>query len=216
MNSWKDHLKQKLTGQSVGNKGWWSSIKQRQCFSLYDSIPPNVNTWWLLSHKDQSKAQLLPAHFIKVTVAHPECAAPAVPTLTKAALGNITITKEGVLQQLKQVGPKKAMGPDNISPHVLKRCTTQLATALVSIFQRCFSSQQWPTQWKVARVCAIHIKMIKKKSRCDPHNYRLISLLSVVGRVFELIMTAKMTKFFDFFSPPAKFQAIWLSKRNPQ
>ena len=85
-----------------------------------------------------------------MSVADPERAPPAVPTLTKAALGNITITKEEVLQQLKRVDPKKALGPDNISPHILKRCATQIATPLASIFQRCLSSQQWPIQWKVA------------------------------------------------------------------
>ena len=40
MNSWKDHLKQKLTGQSVGNKEWWNNIKQHQGFFPDNSIPP--------------------------------------------------------------------------------------------------------------------------------------------------------------------------------
>ena len=70
----------------------------------------------------------------KMSIADPKRAIPAVLTLTKAALGNITTTKEEVLQQLKQVDPKKALGPDKISPHILKRCATQLATPLASIF----------------------------------------------------------------------------------
>ena len=110
--------------------------------------------------------QLLAAHFsTKMKVADPEHAPPAVPTLTKAVLGNITITKEEVLQQLKQVDPKKVLGPDNISPHILKRYATQLIMPLTIIFQRCLLFQQWPSQWKVVRACTIHIK-----SRCDPQN----------------------------------------------
>ena len=38
--SWPANLKQKFTGQSVGNKEWWSSIKQQQGFSPDNSIPP--------------------------------------------------------------------------------------------------------------------------------------------------------------------------------
>ncbi|KAG0727365.1 hypothetical protein GWK47_034802 [Chionoecetes opilio] len=40
INNWRDHLKRMLTGQSVGTKDWWSSIKQQQGFSRDDSIPP--------------------------------------------------------------------------------------------------------------------------------------------------------------------------------
>ena len=87
------------------------------------------HNYWLLTFPQ--RCQLL-------TTKMSEHAPPAVPTLTKATLGNITITKEKVLQQLKQVDTKKALGLDNISPHMLKRCATQLAT----IFQRCLSSQQ--------------------------------------------------------------------------
>jgi len=194
INRWKDHLKRKLAGRSVGNKEWWSSIKQQQGFSPDDSIPPLTTSNGAVVTHDQDKAQMLAAHFSsKMTCPDPKRAPPTVPILTKAALGNITITTEEVLQQLQKLDPKKALGPDNISPQLLKRCATQLAGPLATIFQRCLSSQQWPSQWKVARVCAIH----KKKCRGDPQNYRPISLLSVVGKVFESIIAAKITKFLD-------------------
>ena len=123
------------------NKEWWRSIKQQQGFFPDDSIPLLSTTDGSVVIHDRDKAQLLAAHFSTMSVADPERAPPAVPTLTKATLGNITITKEEVLQQLKRVDPKKALGPDNISLHIMKRCATQLAAPLASIFQRCVSSQ---------------------------------------------------------------------------
>ena len=194
INSWKYHLMRKLTGQSVGNKDWWSSIKQQQGFSPDDSIPPLTTSDGSIVTRDQKKAQVLAAHFSsKMSVPDPGRATAVVPVLTKATLDNLTITKEEVYKELQQVDTKKALGPDCISPHILKKCATQLAVPLAIIFQRCLSSQQWPSQWKVARVCAIH----KKKSRADPQNYRPISLLSVLGKAFESIIAAKMSKFFD-------------------
>ena len=194
INSWKNHLKRKLAGQSVGNKEWWSSIKQQQGLSPDDSIPPLTTPDGSVVTRDQDKAQMLAAHFSsKMTCPDPKCAPPPVPVLTKATLGNITITTEEVFQQLQKLDPKKALGPDNISPQLLKRCAAQLAGPLATIFQRCILAQQWPSQWKVARVCAIH----KKKRRDDPQNYCPISLLSVVGKVFESIISAKITTFLD-------------------
>ena len=193
-NNWKDNLKRKLTGQSVGNKEWWSSIKQQQGFSPDDSIPPLTTTNGSIVTRDQDKAQVLAAHFSsKMACPDPTCAPPGVPILTKASLGNITITMEEVLKELNKLDPKKALGPDNVSPQLLKRCATHLAEPLTIIFRRCLSSQHWPSQWKEARVCTIH----KKKSRSEPQNYRPISLLSVVGKVFESIIAAKITKFLD-------------------
>ncbi|KAG0720078.1 hypothetical protein GWK47_049231 [Chionoecetes opilio] len=157
INNWRDHLKRKLTGQPVGTKDWWSSIKQQQGFSRDDSIPPLTAPDGSVVTSHRGKAQVLAAHFSsKMTVPDPEREPPTVPVLTKAALGNITITTEEVLQQLQQVDSKKALGPDSISPHLLKRCASQLAVPLATIFRECLSSQQWPSEWKVARVCAIH------------------------------------------------------------
>ena len=60
----------------------------------YDLSTPNGS----VVTGDHDKTQLLAAHFsTKMTVADPERAPPAVPTLTMAALGNITITKEEML-----------------------------------------------------------------------------------------------------------------------
>ncbi|KAG0717932.1 hypothetical protein GWK47_053432 [Chionoecetes opilio] len=95
INNWRDHLKRKLTGQSVGTKDWWSSIKQQQSFSRDDSIPPLTAPDGSVVTCHRGKAQVLAAHFSsKMTVPDPERELPTVPVLTKAALGNITITTE--------------------------------------------------------------------------------------------------------------------------
>ena len=97
------------------------------------------------------------------------------------------------MRQLQQVDPSKALGPDNISPHILKHCAAQLATPLTTLFKECLSSRTWPSLWKQARVVPIH----KKNTRADPKNYRPISLLSVVGKVFESLLASKITHYLD-------------------
>ncbi|KAG0720009.1 hypothetical protein GWK47_007011 [Chionoecetes opilio] len=206
ISNWRDHLKRKLTGQSVGIKDWLSNIKQQQGFSRDDSIPLLTAPDGSVVTSHRGKPQVLAAHFSsKMTVPDPERESPAVPVLTKAILGNITVNTNVVLQQPQQVDSKKALGPDNISPYLLKRCAAQLAVPLTTIFRGCFSSQQWPSQWKVARVCAIH----KKKSRGDPQNYRPISLHSVA-----LQSIASWDKRWQVTFAPDKTQAVLISRRQ--
>lgn len=79
---------------------------------------------------------------------------PAVPVLTNASFTYITITTEEIRRQLLQVDSKKALGPDNSSPHNLKHCVSQLATHLTT------TVHHWPHYWQVA-----HALVAYKKAR---------------------------------------------------
>lgn len=194
IHRWREDLKSKLSGQSVGSKTWWSSIKQHQGLVNDDCIPPLTRPDGTVATRDRDKAQVLAAHFSsKMTVPDPERVPPIVPEQTKATLGKLTFTAEDVRKQLLRVNPKKALGLDDISPRLLKVCANQLAGPLTMIFQESLSTRKWPSLWKGARVVAIH----KKSSRADPKNYRPISLLSVLNKVFETLITDKLTSFLD-------------------
>ena len=53
--------------------------------------------------------------------------------------------------------------------------------SLVLIFQRSLEIGQVPEQWKEANVTAIYKW---KRHRCDPGNYRPVSLTLQVGKLF--------------------------------
>ena len=58
---------------------------------------------------------------------------------------------------------------------------------LVLIFQVSLRTGLVPVQWKEANVTAI---FKKKGRRCEPGNYRPVSLTSQIGRIFERIVTS--------------------------
>lgn len=187
-------MKTKLSGQSVGSKEWWSGVKQQLGLSADNAIPPLVRPDGSVAMRDKDKAELLAAHFSsKMSVPDPLRAPPKLPSLTRASLESLTVTTEEVKNLLLQIDPKKALGPDNISPHLLKRCAGQLALPLTTIFNNILSTSKWPTLWKKARVVAIY----KKKGKQDPKNYRPVSLLSTVGKILESLITTKLTAFLD-------------------
>ena len=75
----------------------------------------------------------------------------------------------------------KASGPDGISNRILKECSHSLARPLCSLFNTSLSIGKFPRQWKDANVCAV----LKKGDPILPVNYRPISLLNTMEKVFE-------------------------------
>ena len=191
---YRQSLKRKLTNRNVGTKSWWCLEKKYQGFTTDDSIPPLVREDGSTATSSLDKAELLGSYFAnKMKVPAPHQAVPDTPILTNKRLSTLHITEEEVKQLLLKVNVKKAIGPDKVSPHILKKCASQLTPVLTKIFQACLVQQVWPKLWKRASVSAIH----KKGSRNSLKNYRPISLLSVLGKLYEKIIVEKMSAFFD-------------------
>ncbi|XP_045105469.1 uncharacterized protein LOC123500981 [Portunus trituberculatus] len=106
---------------------------------------------------------------------------------------NVVITEDDVGRLLRGVNTRKAPGPDGLSPHILKNCATELTTPLTLIFRQCLQTGEWPSLWKEARITPVH----KKRSRAEPGNYRPISLLSVVSKIFERIIGEQINKYLE-------------------
>ncbi len=86
--------------------------------------------------------------------------------------------------RLRKVNAAKAVGPDCVPPWVLKTFHEELAPVLCDIFNTCIQHNIFPKQWKEAIVKAVP----KKAKPSFPADYRQISLLSCVGKVFEGIL----------------------------
>ncbi|CAB3997431.1 Hypothetical predicted protein, partial [Paramuricea clavata] len=106
------------------------------------------------------------------------------------AIGNIVITVKGVEKQLASLDAKKASGPDGIPPWFLKENASQIAPILTDIYQESVSSGSLPGKWKEANVCAV----FKKGKKCDPGNYRPISLTCIASKVLEHIVHSHLMK----------------------
>ncbi|MCZ6924964.1 MAG: hypothetical protein O7D30_06195 [Rickettsia endosymbiont of Ixodes persulcatus] len=91
---------------------------------------------------------------------------------------NVTPVEVGVkevLNLLKKLDETIAIGPDQISSTVLKRCADTIAAYLFITFNQSLLQGSLPNDCKVAHVIPLHEKGFKK----DVTNYRLISLFVV-------------------------------------
>ena len=100
------------------------------------------------------------------------------------------MTREHVLQVLKDLRINKSPGVDGIHPHILKELSDSISYALSLIFQHCIQSGIIPQQWKDASIAPI----FKKGDRSLARNCRPVSLTSVICKVLERIIVIQISE----------------------
>ena len=76
----------------------------------------------------------------------------------------------------------KATGLVFVSARLLKESSDLICGSLVRIFNQSIDTGIFPDEWKNARIMPLFKKV---GSRSNPSNYRPISIIPVVAKVFE-------------------------------
>ena len=82
---------------------------------------------------------------------------------------------------------KKTTGLDSISSKLLKISAPVICTSIAEVFNCSISSGIFPDDWKLAHVTPV----FKSGDYFDVNNYRLISIIPVIAKVFEKIIFDK-------------------------
>ena len=94
------------------------------------------------------------------------------------------VTEEDILISIKKLKAKKTTGPDNIPSYIYKGCADFLLKPLMFIFNLAISKNYFPDLLKMALVSPIH----KSGSKNNIEHYRPISLINVIGKIFESVI----------------------------
>ena len=99
-------------------------------------------------------------------------------------------TVKGVIKELKN---KSSSAEDGLSSKLLKEMSNELSHPISVIYNQSISTGLFPNSLKIARVRAL----FKKGDVKNPSNYRPISILPAISKVFEKIMLKQLTTYFD-------------------
>ncbi|GFT64520.1 probable RNA-directed DNA polymerase from transposon X-element [Trichonephila clavipes] len=95
---------------------------------------------------------------------------------------------------ISKLNIRKAPGHDQIKNIALKSLPMNAITHLTKIFNKCLLLQHFPQIWKH---CTISLLPKKNKDPKFPLNYRPISLISCVAKLFEKILLSRIQAFSD-------------------
>ena len=98
-----------------------------------------------------------------------------------------------VISIIRNLISKKSCGLDGISTVILKYIAEAVASLLTRIINKSFHYGTVPSALKLSRV----IPVFKSGNKDDLINYRPISLLPVISKVFEKLVYIRMISFVD-------------------
>lgn len=101
------------------------------------------------------------------------------------------VTETEIIKIIENLPNKTSSGIDRISNILLKRLKYSLRLPVTLLVNQSLRLGIFPDQLKVARVIALH----KGGSRLELDNYRPISLLPVVSKVFEKVVNKQFRQF---------------------
>ena len=115
-----------------------------------------------------------------------------------STLSFTSIDESFVTKQIYKMNSKKATGLDGLSVKMIKLAEPIITKPLTKLINKSIENSQFPKSFKIAQVAPIY----KKKSSLDKANYRPVSLLPVMSKVFErAIYTQLMSHFDNIFNP---------------
>ena len=136
---------------------------------------------------------------------------PVFPSRTNLKLHNISITPKMVKKVITNLESSKASGPDYIPVVVLKNCEPELSYILVKLFNMCLNESCFPDSWKVSSVVSV-FKNVGERSAAK--NYRPVSLLSVVSKVFEKLVNDRTVDYLENCGLFSDFQYSFRSSQS--
>ena len=99
---------------------------------------------------------------------------------------------------LKSLDPKKAAGYDKIPPRTLRDGADALAYPLSVLINKIIVSGSVPAAWKLAENCPI----FKKDDPHDKSNYRPVSIIVTLDKVFEKCLARQLSDYFSSILSP--------------
>ena len=158
------------------------------------------------------KAKLFAKNFSKNSnLDDSDISVPVFPSRTNLKLHNISITPKMVKKVITNPDSSKASGPDCIPVVFLKSCAPELSYILAKLFNKCLKESCLPDCWKVFSVVPV-FKNVGERSTAK--NYCLVSLLSVVSKVFEKLVNNRIVDHLQKCGLFSDFQYGFRSSRS--
>ena len=184
------------------------------------TIPPLIGENETIVNDDRSKAETFNSYFcaqtdISLTASHHKYLSEYKKTHpeTPHHIDTIAFTPSEILTVINGLDASKACGPDKLPTRLLKMMAIYIAEPLTKIFNKSLSTGEYPITWKRAQVKPV---FKGKGSPSDATNYRPISLLPCLSKVFEKLMFKRIYEHINSHSLLSDRQSGYRPGHNTQ
>lgn len=98
------------------------------------------------------------------------------------------ITANEVYREIQKTKSGKAPGIDGVPPGILKYLPPAWIALLTTLLNSIFMSGLYPTEWSIAKLFTVY----KKGPRMDPKNYRGISVIPFLAKLYDAILNSRL------------------------
>jgi hypothetical protein len=109
------------------------------------------------------------------------------------------MTEDEVFRALRALNAASAPGEDGVLASILRSAAdavnnntlregNSVVSALTLMFNFLLDRETWPSRWRTGIIMPLY----KKDARTDPMNYRPITLLSIVGKLFAKVLCSRL------------------------
>ena len=116
---------------------------------------------------------------------------------------NVPISVEEIRKGLKQLKNGSSAGPGLLLNEFLKFGTNGLISYLQNLYNKMFEIGYFPESWPEGYIIPIY----KKGDKEEPSNYRGITLLSTVGKLFARILNNRLNDWAEEYNVYVEAQA---------
>ena len=113
---------------------------------------------------------------------------------------------------LSKLTPSHSCGHDNLSAITLKCIANEICECLTLIINQTITTGIFPNQLKIAKV----VPIFKKNVQTDVKNYRPISVLPTISKIFENVMQTQLMEYFTSHNLLASQQYGFRSNRSTE
>ena len=187
-NPFLNHKKDACAGNNItltinGNLETNQEIAAEHFAGYFSTMANNIGGTEILNLKEENFSARVCIQSIKETLSGSD-----TPPFTFSSVQLAELIKE-----MGGLSADKASGHDDLPPKLLKMIFKEIALSLCTIFNTSIETAAWPETWKWGTWTPV----LKKVDRHDTSNYRPITVLHVVGRIYEKLLSKQITDFMD-------------------
>ena len=127
--------------------------------------------------------------------AHPSIIAIKENCASKSNFNFSFVEKVDILKEIKMLQSNKATQNTDIPTKLIKDNADIFAEFIFISLNKCIEQSVFPSKLKLANITPVH----KKNSKSSKENYRPVSILSNISKVYEKFMFKQMSEYFESF-----------------